>query len=321
MLPRQRIASAGYAFRSGISNFAEQASTAAYAERAHSVDNTTVINVTTITATTINVTTLTVSNIIASEVITKDLAIDQGLKIGHTILIGAGAFGGVADNHIAFSGAGGVGGIIETIAPAPGPLTLQTAGGHDINLDPAGAINLTPGGPGLINVDGKIELLANQRLVRSVGGPLRLDGANDLRINSGVAGQIYTVEGGGNVGVGVLTPAIPAERLHVIGNTRAESAAPSFIWRENDQVLPAGLWRTRLEGDNLLFERNTAAPGDFSTVDTPIVVTAGGSMGIGIVTPASRLAIRGAGATAATSGLHVANSAGQSALFVRMMGR
>ena len=68
-LPRQRIVSVGYAFRSERASFSDQASTAAFAQRAASaasVDAATIVNVTTITATTINVTTITVTNIVAA---------------------------------------------------------------------------------------------------------------------------------------------------------------------------------------------------------------------------------------------------------------
>jgi len=50
-------------------------------------------------------------------------------------------------------------------------------------------------------------------------------------------------------------------------NLRLENIEPSVVLRETDQVLPAGLWRAKLTGDQILFSRNTAAVGDFSSAD------------------------------------------------------
>lgn len=51
------------------------------------------------------------------------------------------------------------------------------------------------------------------------------------------------------------------------GNLIIANAAPEIRFKETDQTLPAGVWRIRLEGDDLLIEVNTAAGGDFSTQD------------------------------------------------------
>jgi hypothetical protein len=51
------------------------------------------------------------------------------------------------------------------------------------------------------------------------------------------------------------------------GNLIIANAAPELRFSETDQSLPAGLWRIRLQGDDLLIEVNTAAGGDFSTQD------------------------------------------------------
>ncbi len=159
-----------------------------------------IINVTSITATTINVTTITVRNIIASSAtVDGSVSVGGGVKIGNSIILGY--FDPLdvgADNTIKFEGGGGT---IAAAAPGPGPLTLQTQGGFPINLN--------PGGPGLVSIGGNIELQSNQRLIQAVGGPLRIQLA---------PGDIYMAEGGGNIGIGVLAPVIPASRLHVVAD-------------------------------------------------------------------------------------------------------
>lgn len=55
-------------------------------------------------------------------------------------------------------------------------------------------------------------------------------------------------------------------------NHRISSADPAFELRDTDGVLPAGLWRIRMDGafDSFRVERNTAAAGDFSTYSQAI---------------------------------------------------
>lgn len=217
----------------------------------------------------IEATTVTASNIIALDAtISGELNVFERIRVG-TASITVDSF----TNSITFDSGEG---FIRTAAPPgpPGPLTLEVGGGNPINLN--------PGGPGIVNVNGNLRLQSNQRSMSSVGGALRLNPTN--------ADNVLVAEGGGFVGVG--SP-VPDDRLHVLGNARTESPAPSFLWREDDQVLPAGLWRTALEGDALLFEKNTAALGDFSTSEKALAITPAGDVGIGTTGPGAKLEVAG----------------------------
>lgn len=48
-------------------------------------------------------------------------------------------------------------------------------------------------------------------------------------------------------------------------DVRLESTAPTLEWRETDQTLPDGLFRSLVSSKILQFESNTAVGGDFST--------------------------------------------------------
>ncbi len=57
-------------------------------------------------------------------------------------------------------------------------------------------------------------------------------------------------------------------------NLRIEKVTPSLILRDIFQVLPDGLWRTRLDNSNILFiEKNTAVAGDFSIFASPMFMS------------------------------------------------
>ncbi|HBB67755.1 MAG TPA: hypothetical protein DCZ93_10760 [Elusimicrobia bacterium] len=133
VLPRQRMASAAYAFRSAVSNYAERASTATYAERAHYVDKETVVNITTMTAVSVNVTSITVMNIVISSATVEGVVkVGGGVKIGHSIILGPVDANG-AENNIVFTNGDGV---IKTAEPNPGILRMETAVDKDILIFP-----------------------------------------------------------------------------------------------------------------------------------------------------------------------------------------
>jgi hypothetical protein len=54
------------------------------------------------------------------------------------------------------------------------------------------------------------------------------------------------------------------------------AADVSLTLRETDQALPLGLWRIRVNGDVLTFEKNTAVAGDFGTLSTFLSLSAAG---------------------------------------------
>lgn len=60
--------------------------------------------------------------------------------------------------------------------------------------------------------------------------------------------------------------------LQTTGDIRLQSAEPTVILRESDQALPAGLYRVRLAGDSVRFERNISGLGDFSALDLDVEI-------------------------------------------------
>lgn len=50
--------------------------------------------------------------------------------------------------------------------------------------------------------------------------------------------------------------------------------APTLFFRETDQTLPNGLWRLKLEGNQLRVEKNTAMSGNFSTTTITTIISA-----------------------------------------------
>ncbi len=135
ILPRQRMTSVGYAFHSA---FADQSSTAAYAQVAGSIaGGTASVNVSTMTANAVNASTLTVANI---SIATGTIQITSGgMKIGHSIILGpvSGTLG--ANNTISFENGAGY---INTVDPGAGPLTLGTADAFPIILNPGGNVGI-----------------------------------------------------------------------------------------------------------------------------------------------------------------------------------
>lgn len=193
-----------------------------------------------------------------------------GLAIGSgTILAGIINQTG-AENTIQFRGAGGIGGIIETVAPQPGPLTFNTAGANPISLN--------PGGPGIVSLGGNMELLANQRIIHAVAGALRVEsaGVNDLRLNAANAGNILVAEGGGNVGLGT---ALPTARLHVAGSVRIVDGTQAVGRVLTSDANGLASWQT-VAG---------AADSDWVILGADMFSGVPGNVGIGTGTPSFRL--------------------------------
>lgn len=244
--------------------------TVPFAFRAAQTD--TLISGATIQINRVDVATLTAANILASSAtFTGDVFALSGISVGSgTIRIDVAGAG--APNTITFTSGNG---IIETAPPAPGSLILQTAGANPINLN--------PGGPGLVSLGGNMELLANQRIFRSVGGVLRVesDVANALRLNAANAGNVLVAEGGGNVGVGM---ALPAARLDVLGNLKIV-----------DGTQAAGRVLTSDANGLASWQTPAAAPdADWTIAGSNMFSNVPGNVGIGTGTPSFALHVASA---------------------------
>lgn len=101
--------------------------------------------------------------------------------------------------------------------------------------------------------------------VLEVGQPIRSIDIIALRDN------ILAVPAGA-AGAPRVQGAALANPLTMPGNLRIENAAPLIVFRETDQVLPAGLWRVVLDGNRWDIRRNTAPAGDFTTENTPFSI-------------------------------------------------
>lgn len=155
VLPRQKIASSAYAFRSATSDFSNYASTAIYAERARYVDEATIINVATVTAVSVNVTSITVSSIImSSATVNGPVRVNGGVKIGHSIILGPVDGTPGADNNIVFTNGDG---IIKTANPNAGVLQIETPVGKNIVISPGNNLGVGTQSPEtLLHVNGGI---------------------------------------------------------------------------------------------------------------------------------------------------------------------
>ncbi|HDZ38406.1 MAG TPA: hypothetical protein ENH62_09000 [Marinobacter sp.] len=58
--------------------------------------------------------------------------------------------------------------------------------------------------------------------------------------------------------------------------------APKIVFYENDQTLPAGLFRIIQDAGSLRIDRNTAAAGDFSTISTDFSLSTSGRVVVGV---------------------------------------
>lgn len=111
----------------------------------------------------------------------------------------------------------------------------------------------------------------------------RLDTAKVNKAGDAVTGSL-TVSG--NAGVGTTNPQF--------GRLTIEDAAVPLSLRETGQSPTAGgLWRMPLDAGTLRFDVNTAAGANFSTIATPLAMTAAGNVGIATATPNDRLDVAG----------------------------
>lgn len=125
-LPRQRLVSVGYAFRSEVSS---------------SIESTGTISIELLNVSSINV--------------NGSILLSGGVKIGNSIVLGAvsGTLG--APNTIAFDNGDG---FITTADPSPGKLILGTAGINDILLLPGGKVGVGTSAPAAkLDVAGSLE--------------------------------------------------------------------------------------------------------------------------------------------------------------------
>jgi len=102
------------------------------------------------------------------------------------------------------------------------------------------------------------------------------DGWLHVERNTAAAGDFSTFEPAMQLSdSGILyAPNIMATVSSWAPFSTVESFSPSYRFRESDQTLPNGLWRTRLDDNAYRLERNLSAVGDFSTFTTPLVVDA-----------------------------------------------
>ena len=212
LLPRQKIASTAYAFRSGVSDFSERASTAAYAERAHYVDGATVINITTVTAVSVNVTSVTVSHIVMSSAMVEGVVrVGGGVKVGHSIILGPVEGTPGADNNIVFTNGAGT---IKTSDPNAGALQIETSAGKDIIFNPGRNVGVGTQTPEtLLHVKGAITTGQSSSMTGGIklynsgsayatviqAGAATADQIYKLPIRDGNPGQVLATDGSGNL--------------------------------------------------------------------------------------------------------------------------
>src|ERR1043166_2218547 len=90
---------------------------------------------------------------------------------------------------------------------------------------------------------------------------------------SGVVEGVNVTQSFGSISLAASPTTVQLKDLIISGFSGGTAVTPtltaadvSLTLRESDQTLPAGLWRVRVNGDILTFEKNTAAGGDFSTL-------------------------------------------------------
>lgn len=222
-LPRQRVVSVGYAFRSQSAAFASESSTAAFAQRAAVADSVSGAGVTatTITATTIQVTTITVTNIFATSG-----TVSGFLKVGkNTIILGETPLTGGLPNTIAFTGGNAT---IKTQAPSEGSLTLEAGGVQNIVLNPGGNVGIGTASPGA-KLDVASGGIASGKANTTTGGLALYNAASPnatvlqagnataavtykLPPADGLPGQVLSTDGNGNLSWRAV-PVVPAPTI------------------------------------------------------------------------------------------------------------
>lgn len=225
ILPRQRVVSVGYSFRSQSAAFAADSSTAAFAQRAAVADSLSggsAVSVAAITATTLEVTTITVTSIVATSG-----TVSGFLKVGkNTIILGETPLTGGVPNTIAFTGGNAT---IKTQAPSEGSLTLEAGGAQHIVLNPGGNVGIGTVSPGT-KLDVAAGGIASGQANTTTGGLTLYNAASSnatilqasdataavtykLPPADGLAGQVLTTDGSGNLSWGTVLfppPAIAA---------------------------------------------------------------------------------------------------------------
>lgn len=131
-LPRQRVVSVGYSFRSD---------SASYATKAGSLIEATTTQPVVLNVTQVNVTTIAVTGLVAS-----GATVTGSLKVGnHTIILGENPATGGIPNTIAFENGDA---FIKTQNPSAGNLTLEAGANKDILLSGGGNVGIGTASPG-----------------------------------------------------------------------------------------------------------------------------------------------------------------------------
>lgn len=207
-LPRQRVVSVGYSFRSDSASFATKAGSLLEATTAQPV----IINVTQVNVTTISVTSLAASS----------ATVSGSLRIGnHTIILGENPATGGVPNTIAFETGDA---FIKTQDPSAGNLTLEAGANKDIFLSGGGKVGVGATAPETkMHVDG---VLTSGRASATTGGLKLYNSASSLATTiqagnattavtyklpptDGVSGQALVTDGNGNLSWRTIT-VVPA---------------------------------------------------------------------------------------------------------------
>lgn len=199
-LPRQRVVSVGYSFRSDSASFATQAGSLLTATTAQPV----VINVTQV-----NVTTISVTSIVASSA-----TVTGSLKVGnHTIILGENPATGGVPNTIAFENGDA---FIKTQNPSAGNLNLEAGANKNILLNGGGNVGVGVAVPETkIHVDGAVTA---GRASASTGG---------LKLYNSASPNATTLQAG-NATAAVVYKLPPADGL--AGQVLSTDGAGGLIW-------------------------------------------------------------------------------------------